>query len=203
MASLSCRTLYFAAMTKPTPGSRFALLARESMTPEQQDVYQRKMVGPWADLRGPFNALMRSPATADRALDLGNHIRHGNSLPDRLVELAILVTGRHWSAQYEWWAHYKRAMEAGLPAATADAIAAGRRPAGMPPEEEALYDFCIELHRTQRVGDATWARAKAHFTEQQILDLIATCGFYVLISMVLNVAQAGIPGGEAPPLPPL
>ena len=50
------------------------------------------------------------------------------------------------------------------------------------------------------VGDATWARAKAFLSEQQILDLIATCGFYVLISMVLNVAQAGLPGNEPPPL---
>jgi 4-carboxymuconolactone decarboxylase len=182
---------------------RFPVLARDAMTPEQQDLYRRKMVGPWAALRGPFNALMRSPAMADKALDLGNQIRHGNSLSDRLTELAILITGRHWSAQYEWWAHYKRAMEAGLPAAIADAIAVGRRPTDMQPEEEALYDFCIELHRTQQVGDATWARAKTHFTQQQILDLIATCGFYVLISMVLNVARAGIPGAGEPPLTPL
>jgi 4-carboxymuconolactone decarboxylase len=182
------------------PASRFALLAREAMSAEQQELYKRKMVGPWADLRGPFNALMRSPLTADKALDLGNHIRHGNSLPDRLVELAILVTGRHWSAQYEWWAHYKRAMEAGLPASVADAIALRQRPRVMRPGEEAVYDFCTELHQAMQVSDATWARARVLFSEQQLLDLIATCGFYVLISMVLNVAQAGIPGGGELPL---
>jgi 4-carboxymuconolactone decarboxylase len=82
----------------------------------------------------------------------------------------------------------------------ADAIAENKRPTGMSPEEEAIYDFSTELHRTQKVSDATWARAKALFSEAQILDLIATCGFYVLISMVLNVARAGIPGGEPPPL---
>jgi 4-carboxymuconolactone decarboxylase len=187
-------------MTNPTTIPRFPLLARETMTAEQQDLYRRKMVGPWADLRGPFNALMHSPVTADRALDLGNHIRHGNSLPDRLAELAILVTGRHWSAQYEWWAHYRRAREAGLPMHIADAIAERRRPAGMQPDEEAVYEFCTELHEAQQVSDATWARARALFSEQQILDLVATCGFYVLISMVLNVAQVGIPGGEPLPL---
>jgi 4-carboxymuconolactone decarboxylase len=187
-------------MTNPTTVPRFAPLARDAMTATQQDVYRRKMVGPWADLRGPFNALMRSPVTADKALDLGNHIRHGNSLPDRLVELAILVTGRHWTAQYEWWAHYKRAREAGLPMHIADAIAERRRPAGMQPDEEAVYEFSRELHETQQVGDAAWAKAKALFSEEQILDLVATCGFYVLISMVLNVAQAGIPGNEPPPL---
>jgi 4-carboxymuconolactone decarboxylase len=183
-----------------TPPQRFELLQQAAMTPEQRDVYRRKMVGPWADLRGPFNALMRSPVTADKALDLGNHIRHGNSLPDRLVELAILVTGRHWSAQYEWWAHYKRAREAGLPMHIADALARNERPANMAPDEEAIYEFSLELHRTMQVSDATWAKARALFDEKQVLDLIATCGFYVLISMVLNVARAGIPGGEAPPL---
>jgi 4-carboxymuconolactone decarboxylase len=183
-----------------TDQPRFALLRQQDMTALQQEVYKRKMVGPWADLRGPFNALMRSPVTADKALDLGNHIRHGNALPDRLVELAILVTGRHWSAQYEWWAHYKRAREAGLPMHIADAIALNERPKHMQPDEEAVYEFSRELHRTMQVSDATWARARALFDEKQVLDLIATCGFYVLISMVLNVARAGIPGGEAPPL---
>jgi 4-carboxymuconolactone decarboxylase len=187
-------------MTNPTTVPRFPLLARDAMTAAQQDLYRRKMVGPWADLRGPVNALMRSPVTADKALDLGNHIRHGNSLPDRLVELAILVTGRHWTAQYEWWAHYKRAKDAGLPMHIADAIAERRRPDGMQPDEEAVYEFSRELHETQQVRDATWNKAKALFGEEQILDLIATCGFYVLISMVLNVAQAGIPGDEPPPL---
>ena len=70
----------------------------------------------------------------------------------------------------------------------------------MNPEQEMVYDFSTELLRSQQLGDATWARARALFSEAQILDLIATGGFYVLISMVLNVAQAGIPGGEPPPL---
>ena len=179
---------------------RFPLLARSDMDAAQQDLYQRRMVGPWADLRGPFNAFMRNPVMADKALELGNHIRHGNSLSDPLVELAILVTGRHWTAQYEWWAHYTRAKDAGLPMHIANAIAGNRRPTGMNPEEEMIYDFSTELLRSQQLGDATWARARALFSEAQILDLIATCGFYVLIAMVLNVAQAGIPGGEPPPL---
>jgi 4-carboxymuconolactone decarboxylase len=187
-------------MNPPTAVPRFPILAQKDMTAAQQETYKRKMVGPWADLRGPFNALMRSPVMADKALELGNHIRHGNSLPDALVELAILVTGRHWTAQYEWWAHYKRAKEAGLPMHIADAIAENKRPAGMRPEEEMVYDISTELHRTQQVSDATWTRAKALFNEQQIVDLIATCGFYVLISMLLNTAQVGIPGGEPLPL---
>ena len=187
-------------MSAQTGFSRFPLLDREAMTAAQQDLYRRKMVGPWADLRGPFNALMRSPVTADKALELGNHIRHGNSLSDALTELAILVVGRHWTAQYEWWAHYKRAKDAGLPMHIADAIAKNERPSGMDAEQEAIYDFSTELLRTMQVGDATWTRVKNRFSEQQIVDLVATCGFYVLISMLLNVAQAGIPGGEPAPL---
>jgi len=187
-------------MSDQTGFSRFALLRQEGMSAAQQELYKRRMVGPWADLRGPFNAFMRSPLMADKALELGNHIRHGNSLSDPLTELAILVVGRHWTAQYEWWAHYKRAKDAGLPMHIADAIAKNERPSGMSAEEEAVYDFGTELLRTMRIGDASWARVKKLFSEQQIVDLVATCGFYVLISMMLNVAQAGIPGGEPPPL---
>jgi len=187
-------------MSSQTGFSRFPLLRQEGMSAAQHEVYKRKMVGPWADLRGPFNAFMRSPVTADKALELGNHIRHGNSLSDALTELAILIVGRHWTAQYEWWAHYKRAKAAGLPMHIADAIAKNERPANMSAEEEAIYDFSTELLRTMQIGDDTWARMKKLFSEQQVVDLVATCGFYVLISMMLNVAQAGIPDGEPAPL---
>jgi 4-carboxymuconolactone decarboxylase len=120
-----------------------------------------------------------------------------------LNEMAILITGREWTAQYEWHAHYKMAMEAGLDAKIADAIALDQRPVGMAADEEALYEFCTELHRMRRVGDATYAKARAQFSEEQIVDLMGIIGYYDIISMMLNVAQVPLPAGTPEPLKPL
>src|SRR4029078_4407884 len=92
-------------------------------------------------VNGPFNVLLRSPEVGDLGQEFGAATRFKSSLPQRLYELAILVTARHWTAQYEWQAHHRSALQAGLSAAICDAIAAGRRPASMQKEEEALSTF--------------------------------------------------------------
>jgi 4-carboxymuconolactone decarboxylase len=73
----------------------------------------------------------------------------------------------------------------------------------MQPDEAAVYDFCVELSKRQRVSDATFERARTLLGEQQVVDLVALTGFYAQVSMVLSVAEAGIPGAGAPPLVPM
>ena len=77
---------------------------------------------------GPFNVLLRSPELGDLAQQLGAQVRFHSSLPRKLNELAIIVTARHWTAQYQWYAHKRAALEAGLNPAIVDAIAGGKRP---------------------------------------------------------------------------
>jgi 4-carboxymuconolactone decarboxylase len=156
--------------------------------------------GPRGGVRGPFDALLRSPELADRLQKVGTYVRFESSLPARLSELAILVTARYWSAQYEWYAHRKLAEKAGLAPAIADAIAARRRPDALQEDETAVYDFCRELHETKRVGDAAWKAALERFGERGVIDLIGTCGYYSVVSMVLNAARVPMPEGVAPPL---
>jgi len=159
--------------------------------------------GPRAGVRGPFDALLRSPELADRLQKVGAYVRFENSLPARLAELAILVTARHWGAQYEWYAHRQLAEKAGLAPGVADAIAEGRRPAAMQEDEAAVVDFCRELHETKQVSDAAWNAALERFGERGLVDLIGTCGYYGTVSMVLNAARVAMPEGVAPPLRPL
>ena len=71
----------------------------------------------------------------------GAHIRFKGVFPDALKEFAIMVTARHWTAQYEWVAHSRMAREAGVEVAKVEAIAEGKRPQGMSAEETAIYDF--------------------------------------------------------------
>jgi 4-carboxymuconolactone decarboxylase len=182
---------------------RFPPMALDAMTPGQRAVAEAIMSGPRGGLRGPFQAWLRSPKLADMLQKVGAYLRYESSVPRRLNELAILITARAWDAQFEWYAHHRMAMDAGLDPAVAVAIAEGRRPDAMQPDEAVVYDFCTELRTTRAVGDATLQRALDLLGEQGVIDLIAVGGYYDLVSMTLNVAQVALPDGEPAPLKPL
>ena len=182
---------------------RFPQLAREALGPEQQRVAEEILKVSSGGLGGPYNVLLRSPVLADRILKLADYLRFNTSVPRRLNEMAILIQARLWTAQYEWWAHHPLALKAGLSPAIAEDLKAGKRPAAMQPDEAAVYDFCVELSKRRQVSDATFARARDLLGEQPLVDLVALTGFYAQVSMILNVAEAPIPGGGAPPLAPL
>src|SRR5881409_317836 len=185
------------AMSEP----RFTTLTPETMTPDQKRVADAIQSGPrGAGLRGPFNALLRSPELCDLVQRLGAFVRFGTSVPQRLNEMAIIMAGRKWTAQYEFYAHRRLALEAGLSPAIADAIAANQRPASMAKDEEAVYDFVSELLATGSVSDPTFQRVNDTFGERGVVDLVGTVGYYSLVSMTLNVAQVPLPAGVMPPL---
>ena len=184
-------------------GRRFALLTEETMTPSQREAYRGIVTGPRKGAVGPFNALLRSPEVADRVQRVGEYVRFKTTIPAPLNEMAILITGRFWGAQFEFWAHRRLARTAGLDDAIIDAIAEGRRPATMADDERVVYDFCTELFRDRAVSDATFAAVVKRFGEQGVIDLIAASGYYSIVSMVLNVDRYPLPAGEQPPLKPI
>ena len=116
-------------------------------------------------------------------------------------ELAILITARHWTSQYEWNQHHVLALKAGLNPAIADAVSRDERPAGMTEEEAIVHDFSRDLHNQKGVSDALFKSALDKFGEQGVMDLIAVNGYYVLVSMTLNVDRAPVPGGKLPLMP--
>jgi 4-carboxymuconolactone decarboxylase len=183
---------------------RFKELTPETMTPEQKQAADAIQAGPrGAGLRGPFNALLRAPELCDLVQRVGAYVRFSSSIPARLNEMAIIMAGRRWTAQYEFYAHRRLAIEAGLSTAICDAIAAGTRPQGMQDDEAAVYDFCSELLSSGHVSDASYARIKDRFGERGAIDLIGAIGYYSLVSMVLNVDGVPLPAGETAPLKPL
>ena len=182
---------------------RLPPIPAEAMTPEQKRVADGITSGPRGGLRGPFPAMLRSPVVAERFQMLGEYLRFNSSIPTALNELAILITAREWSAQYEWYAHHLLAMKAGLPAEVAAAVAEGRKPDGMDADQALVWEFCTEMHRTKAVSDATYAAVKDRFGERGVIDLIAVSGYYVAVAMTLNIAQVPLPPGVPVPLAPL
>ena len=197
------------AVQRPDPrsvrlrGDRFKPLTCDEMTPAQKTMSEHLLAGPRAGANGPFNVLLRSPEIGDLGQQFGASTRFNSSLPQRLYELAIIITARHWTSQYEWQAHHRSALQAGLSPAIADAIAQGKRPAVMQKDEEAVYNFCTELLNTKQVSDATFAAVKNGLGERQVVDLIAVMGWYGTVSMLLNTDRYPVPEGTQPELKPL
>ena len=184
-------------------GDRFKPLTYREMTPAQKKMFEGVISGERRGAGGPFNVLLRSPEMGDLAQQFGASMRFHSSIPSKLNELAIIITARHWTSNYEWYAHKRAALAAGLNAAIVDAVAAGTRPTAMQPDEEAVYDFCTELLTNKQVSDKTFQAAKDKFGERGVVDLIGVSGYYGLVSMLLNVDRYPLPNGVQPGLKPL
>ena len=179
---------------------RFSVLSESDMDAAQRDAYRGIVSGPRGGARGPFNALLRSPELADAAQRVGAYIRFKTSLPQQLNELAILVTARYWTAQYEWYAHAQLAEKAGLAVDVISDLSRGERPKNLSKEETAIYDFARELHEKKEVSDATYGAVKSLFGEKGVIDLVGACGYYTFVSMILNVERHPLPDGLPDPL---
>ena len=185
-------------------GDRFKPLTYSEMTAEQKTMMDHLLAGERrGSTDGPFNVLLRSPEMGDMVQSLGARARFHAELPDKLRELAIITTARFWTVQFEWAAHKRAALQAGLSPATVDAIAAGKRPASLDPEEEAIYNFCSELLKTHQVSDATFDAVKSRFGERKMVNLIGLVGYYQMVAMLLNVDRYPMAEGAKPELKPL
>jgi 4-carboxymuconolactone decarboxylase len=185
------------------PGSaqdRMPPIPADKLTDAQKKAIEEFKAARSADLSGPFVPMLRSPEVMSRARAMGDYLRFKSSLPPRLSEFVILLTARRWTQQYEWNAHQPLALQGGLRADIAAAIAEGRRPERMAEDEEAIYTLFEEVQRNQGVSDATYARAVAKVGEQGVVDVLGITGYYTMLAMVMNTARTPLPAGVKPPL---
>jgi 4-carboxymuconolactone decarboxylase len=158
---------------------------------EAQRIEAEAMVsGPRGAVLAPFIPLMRSPELMGHVQRMGAYLRYRSAIGTRLTELAILVTSKHYAQPVEWGIHAPIAEREGIAADTVAAIGRGERPAAMADDEALVHDFCVELLQGRgQVGDEFWARAIARFGEPAVVDLVATCGYYGLLALVMNAAR--------------
>ncbi len=181
--------------------SRYHEISPAEMSPAQQRVRDQIVAGKRGRFGGPFELLIRAPEICGLASQLGEHLRWGTSLPDRLSELAIITTARFWRAQYEWYAHAPLAEKAGVPSAAIEAIRTGGTPLFAAKDETLVHRLCSEIFRTQRLSDDSFNQAIATLGETGLVEVIAIIGYYTLIANTLNLFQVGLPAGEALPFP--
>jgi 4-carboxymuconolactone decarboxylase len=152
---------------------------------------------------GPFEPLMHSPKVMSQARAMGDYLRFQSAVGNTLSELAILITAREWTQDYEWTVHYPIALKAGIRQEVADAIAVGRRPTAMSADEETIFDYVSELLKNKQVSDAKFERAKSRFGTKGVVDMTGIVGYYTFLAMQLNAAQYPIPadGRKLPRMP--
>jgi 4-carboxymuconolactone decarboxylase len=184
------------------PPSRVAVLSEDQLSPIQRALLDSIRSGPRGastTIRGPFAVFLHAPAFGELAQQLGGYCRFKTAVPPRLSEFAILVTAKLWRAQYEWFAHVPMAERAGVSKEAIRDLYRGRVPTSAPKDERAIYDFIQELYKTRRVSDKNFKRVSAILGDAATVELVGILGYYVLISMILNVFRMSPPEGE--PLP--
>ena len=178
---------------------RFPQLTLEQLNDQQRPLGEKILKISSVGLGGPYNPMLRSPVYAQRMYDLLDYLRWHTSMPTNLNEMAILIVGRQWRSQVEWFAHAPPARKAGLADSIIAHMKANRRPAGMSPEEEVVYDFVTDLTTKHAVSDELFDRAKTLLGEQQVVDLTGVAGTYVVVAMILAMAEQGVPADKEPP----
>ena len=157
-----------------------------TFTDKQKEVYRAIENGPRGRVAGPLRIWMRNPELAENAQALGQYARFDSSLSPQLSELAILITARYWSAQFEWVHHVPSAREAQISEDIIFAIAYAKRPIFVDASMQTVFDYCAELHRDKEVSDNTYKNAITKLGTAGVIDLTAICGYYTLISMTIK-----------------
>jgi 4-carboxymuconolactone decarboxylase len=169
-------------------------------SPEQKQAAAEFEAARKVPVFGPFEPLMYSPAVMSQARAMGDYLRYKSAIGNTLSELAILLTAREWTQDFEWSVHYPIALKAGIRQDVADAIAEGRRPAALSADEEIVYDYAMELLRNKQVSNPTFERAKSRFGAKGVVDMTGIVGYYTFLAMQLNAAQYP-PAKDAKKLP--
>jgi 4-carboxymuconolactone decarboxylase len=176
-------------------GARIPLLDVEDMNAEQRRLHDSVVSGPRGQMIGPLRAAIHSPELASAWSALGEFLRYRTCLPPRLNELAIIVTGRRWTAQVEWWVHVRAAVAAGVSQEIVDAIAALESPDFDDAAEFEVYEFTRALQQTGRVPAATYDAVLRRWGARGAVELTAVIGYYTMVSQTLNAHQLPLPEG--------
>ncbi len=171
------------------------------LTPEQATVIAEVVAGKRGRVPGPMIGWLPNPELARRAQQLGELLRFDTSLEPMLSELAILICARHWTSHYEWTAHKRIALQAGLdPQTVADIAARKQAPFLGGAREGAVFAVASTLLAQTKLDDALYASGIATLGERGMVDLVAILGYYSMVALTLNAFELGLPDALAPEL---
>lgn len=172
---------------------RIPLFDPNDMNAAQADVYHAIVKGPRGRLVGPLRAVLHNPHLADRWQRFGEILRFDTSMPQTLVEIAILVTARRWSSQLEWFIHASDARDSGVDPAVIESIRIGQAPSFVSSEQADVYELARQIQQQGDVDDGLYVRVQQCLGVVGIVELTSIIGYYTLVSMTLNVHKVPLP----------
>jgi len=175
---------------------RLKLISPGEMSADQRQTYDESIAGKRGAPPPPMMAWLNSPDMARHATRLGAVLRFDTIFPASLSEIAILVTARHWTAHYEWYAHKRLALKGGLDPRIIDDIRDRRTPHFDDPKAKMIYDIARSLHEGHGVTQPLYDEAIKLLGERGLVEIIGLCGYYTMVSMTLNTFEFELPAGE-------
>ncbi|MBH1963941.1 MAG: carboxymuconolactone decarboxylase family protein [Comamonadaceae bacterium] len=180
---------------------RIPLFPIEEMSSAQRAVLDKIISGPRGKIQGPLRAALHNPELAEKWQAIGAILRYETSLPPRLSELAIMITGRACNSPFEWYAHRIESEKAGIEAPILEALLAQQEPPGMSQDDAVIWKYATELNRHKSVSDATYQAVVDRFGVRAVVELTALVGYYTLVAMTLNCHEIPLPEGVEPAFP--
>ena len=155
--------------------------------------------GSRGSIKGPFGPWLHVPGFADPAQQTGQFLRFGSAMPGNLRELIICNVGQHWKADFEWYAHAPLAVEEGVSPQAIELLRLGEVPVPLNAQEKNVYELTREILTTGRLGDLSYEKGAEILGKALMVELVALCGYYSLVSFTLNVFNVPVPEGNEKP----
>lgn len=138
----------------------------------------------------PLN-IFRMLANADSAfrplLQTGAALLGDAELDDRLRELAILHVARLSGAEYEWIQHVEIGKAVGVTDEQLTALDRGETAAPCFDDIDRLVlRFTSEVVQDVAAAQETFAQASDAFSPREIVELVLTIGFYMMLGRVME-----------------
>ncbi len=185
--------------------SRLPYLRYDDLDADGQEVWDGvvgsragQLVNADGGLIGPFNAFVHAPDVGRNLSSLGRQLRFGTSMERRLSEIAIITVGARWKAEFEWWAHARMAREHGVSSAIVDAIGNGDEPPFEADDERTVHAAARQLAETGQLGQDAYDKAQRLLGDAGMVELVSLCGYYTLVSFLLNAFAVPLPPGARP-----
>jgi 4-carboxymuconolactone decarboxylase len=187
----------------PQSGFRLPLPKREDLDEAGKAHYDR-VAAPGATiagLQGPSGIGLYSPKASEHARALNRYLRFEAGLAPRVREIAILTTAREMDSQFEWAAHEPEARKEGVEGRVIDIIKHRMPTAGLEETDATVIELGRQIFRDRKVTSDTFAKAKALFGANKLIELVMLMGNYAGTAALLTAVDMQLHPGQKPLLP--
>lgn len=137
-----------------------------------------------------YRMLLLSPPVAEGWLGFLTAVRQKSTLPPRDLELAVMRVAALNGSSYEFDAHVRFGLAAGLHQQQTDALR-NLNDTGFEERDLAILHYCDAMTRSVAVPREVFDAVRQHFDDRQMVELTAAIGAYNLVTRFLEALEVG------------